>query len=784
MSMEESISLEETNKIRISLGLKPITDDNAPADSADALAEQNYTRQRERERREQESRRIFESIAKVKNRRELNAGLKGRTLADLDDEEKDVDDARKWIKRSKKQEKILAKKRQEELENMDRAFQEEYTEKDLTGLKVAHDLDELDEGQERILTLKDSRILDGEEDELMNVEMADHERTKKRQDMKIKKPAYTGYDDDEFADSNVGMKRAVLAKYDEELEGAKETGFRLGAGLTSMKKAPQTKQETAAAVNKSLLSIDYAKNIEASDYVREGDKGFKKPKTKKKRATRVIEADPDLLPPPDAMEVDEKKPLASRRQRNLDDNFVDDDDLQSALARARQVKLAKAKAKKMAPEEIAAQIAEERALNGVKVEEDEPDLGADGEEGGGLVFDETSEFVRAVEYNPEAKRKVKVEPKPVVLPQSRQESPERMQVDQPLAELEAGDVQIKEEDDDEDEAMMLDQIENAIRIVEEEEKSGTAGAADEVGTAGEATIGAGLAGALSVLRRQGILATPSADQVEREKVQVQRDSWLAEQRRRLARREEERSRSRGGAGGAGQKDQAQREHENRMREQQEAREAAEHFKNYKPDVNIVYYDEFGRALSMKEAWKALSHRFHGKMPGRMKQEKRLKKIAEEKKREAMASGDTPLNMNRAFQARQEKAGQAHMVLSVGNRGAVPQAEGFIEPNLTKKADGKGAKGKGKAGAAAHAPATPDITGFTAAQPLPIAAASGSAGASPVPRAGFKRIGTFSAATPDSPAPSSPAVGDGAKVALSLKRKAMDEGTGTPLAKRR
>ena len=31
--------------------------------------------------------------------------------------------------------------------------------------------------------------------------------------------------------------------------------------------------------------------------------------------------------------------------------------------------------------------------------------------------------------------------------------------------------------------------------------------------------------------------------------------------------------------------------------------------------------------------------------------------------------------------------------------AVPQAEGFIEPNLTKKADGKGAKGKGKAGAA-------------------------------------------------------------------------------------
>ena len=31
--MEESISLEETNKIRISLGLKPLTDDKAPADN-------------------------------------------------------------------------------------------------------------------------------------------------------------------------------------------------------------------------------------------------------------------------------------------------------------------------------------------------------------------------------------------------------------------------------------------------------------------------------------------------------------------------------------------------------------------------------------------------------------------------------------------------------------------------------------------------------------------------------------------------------------------------------
>lgn len=49
MSMEESISLEETNRIRISLGLKPLTDDKAPTDSTEKTAEDNYAQQREKE---------------------------------------------------------------------------------------------------------------------------------------------------------------------------------------------------------------------------------------------------------------------------------------------------------------------------------------------------------------------------------------------------------------------------------------------------------------------------------------------------------------------------------------------------------------------------------------------------------------------------------------------------------------------------------------------------------------------------------------------------------------
>lgn len=62
----------------------------------------------------------------------------------------------------------------------------------------------------------------GAEDELQNIEMAEAEKDKKNQELKIKKRDYTGYDDEEFAEGNQGMKRTLLSKYDEFLEGPRE----------------------------------------------------------------------------------------------------------------------------------------------------------------------------------------------------------------------------------------------------------------------------------------------------------------------------------------------------------------------------------------------------------------------------------------------------------------------------------------------------------------------------------------------------------------------------------
>lgn len=54
MSHEESTSLEEINKQRIALGLKPLTDDKSSEDSPEKRAEANYAKQREKEAQDRE----------------------------------------------------------------------------------------------------------------------------------------------------------------------------------------------------------------------------------------------------------------------------------------------------------------------------------------------------------------------------------------------------------------------------------------------------------------------------------------------------------------------------------------------------------------------------------------------------------------------------------------------------------------------------------------------------------------------------------------------------------
>ncbi|ODN77678.1 hypothetical protein L202_04828 [Cryptococcus amylolentus CBS 6039] len=688
-SKTESISLEETNKHRAALGLSLIgvAPEGGEGEGAevpedrDAIAEANYAQRREDMAREKKEKETRERIEKARNKAAYNAKLKGSTLSQPSTD--DSLSAKDWIKKQKKREKQrqqqLAKQRELDQAEADRIAEEGYGEEDLKGLKVGHEAEEFEEGEDVILTLKDSGILGGEEDELQNVNLAEDAKIKAARERKRKaQAAYTGYDDEEFEDEGrIGERGSVLAKYDEAYAdlgkggGLKSEGFRLGGAVVEKKvKADEDVEMGSAPAQKVKLNLDYAKEFEVSDYAKEGDAGFKKPKKKKaKRSTRRAQDDED------EMAVDGEPTFTRRVVEDGPENLVDDDDLQAALARTRR---ANAKKKPRAkPEDIAAQIAQQR-----EEEDRKPKLEQDAEAESGLItLDDTSEFVRNVSLDSRALpvKRERLSPAPSSTPapagpaDTAAATQERVTVK--IERPEEGELDEDEEMTEEDQELAEMAAREGLSLEEYRQKIDNqmvemaalqaAQAEKDKENEPEPTVGQGMAGVLALLKHQGALKSRTAEDEEREKVQKQKDLWLADYRRRMAQRELEKIRSRGG-----DKDQAQREWENRMREQQEAKEALEIYRNYKPDVQINYHDEFGRQMTPKEAWKSLSHKFHGKTSGRMKTEKRLKKIEEERKQLSMNSSDTPLGMTNAFNRRQQATGEAHMVLSVGNKQSV------------------------------------------------------------------------------------------------------------------
>ncbi|OWZ35804.1 U4/U6.U5 tri-snRNP-associated protein 1 [Cryptococcus neoformans Tu259-1] len=687
MSMnKESLTDEEAIQLRLQLGLSApgaaAVDGAEPPVDTDAIAEENYAQRKAEMKREKEEKELKERIDKARNKSALNAKLKGTTLSAPSTD--DSLDAKSWIKRQKKREKQRAREiaamQARDKEEQDRLM---YGEEDLAGLKVGHGVEEFEEGEDVILTLKDTGVLEGGEDELQNVNLVEDAAIKAARERKRKaQQAYTGYDDEEFDENRIGQRADVLGKYDEDFATGKvrTEGFRLGAPVEmKMKTQDEDEQMGIAPARKVKLNLDYTKEFEVSDYAKEGEAGFKKPKKKKaKRSTRRTEAEEDT------MEVDGESTFTRRVVTDGPDNLVDDEDLQAALSRARR---ANAKKKpKIKPEDVAAQIAQRKQEEGEQVKEE------DGEEDGRITFDETSEFARNVSLESRAisVKRERISPPPSGITPVTEAGPSEEPVMVKIERREEGEVDDEDDEMGEEDAdlaeiaaregMSLEEyrekIDRQMREMEEMKKE----AKDEVSHSlsslqlkaygvhqdeAEPTVGQGVAGVLALLRHQGALKARTAEDEERERVQKQKDLWLADYRRRMAQRELERIQARGG-----NKDQAQREWENRMREQQEARDALDIYKNYKPDVNIVYHDEFGRQMTPKEAWKSLSHKFHGKTSGRMKTEKRLKKIAEERKQLTMNSSDTPLGMTDAFSRRQQMTGEAHMILSVGNKQSV------------------------------------------------------------------------------------------------------------------
>ncbi|KAG8376348.1 hypothetical protein BUALT_Bualt09G0053800 [Buddleja alternifolia] len=78
------------------------------------------------------------------------------------------------------------------------------------------------------------------------------------------------------------------------------------------------------------------------------------------------------------------------------------------------------------------------------------------------------------------------------------------------------------------------------------------------------------------------------------------------------------------------------------------------------EIRIERRDEFGRMLTPKEAFRQDSHKFHGKAPGKKKQEKHMRQYQEELKRRI---ADTPSLLLERMREAQAKSKKPYLVLN-------------------------------------------------------------------------------------------------------------------------
>lgn len=621
--MTSVADIEQMNKVRVSLGMAPLavpgksgpqfkgnesdsdsdeSDDLSTLDKRAAAAGSNWQKLEAEKKEKLERQKRKEEAKKARDRAARTAKLEGKGLGEAD--EGDEVDTRTWLLQQKKRQKKIEKLRRLEEELAAREQQQvEYTAKDLAGVKVGHEADQFDDFTgEQVLTLKDTEIgEESEDDELESADLKAKEKLEERLRLAKKRPDYDP--------TEQGEKQNVLSKYDEEIDGKQQKRFTLDEqGSSAAEAARKIATESGQTKTKGIqISLDMLKDdAPASDYVDPSTIKVKKPKKSKKKTRQRPADEDDIVVPPahstdaDAMDVDittsNKKPLLE----------FDDDDLQAKLAESRRQALKKRKRTDAA--EVARQMRE-----GMPV--DEPEF-----EDGGMIIDETTEFVANLKKpeEEESSRATKVK------------------TPQPASEYPPG-----HEDEDEDgDTNMAQESYGALQDVENsasraEHKITATGLEEE-----ETMSGQGIAATLAMLRKRDLIANPaSEDLAEKER---RRENFLAEKQHliddydRKAKEQREADRRSGRYDKMSNRDREnQARQQNDQREQYIARLLAEKFnKEYKPDVQLRYNDEYGRSMNQKEAFKHLSHMFHGKGSGKQKTEKRLKKIEDERKESA------------------------------------------------------------------------------------------------------------------------------------------------------
>ena len=569
MAEDEGLSIEETNKLRLSLGLKPLnvgpgessvsvtgtTDAALTSQQQEQQAVENLRRLQETQTRERQTQAAQDRLKKTRDRIQRDAKLAGSTLGDAPENEEDT---LSWIKRTKQ------KKRTEPSHPPKKFAVKDYDARELDGIRVAHDINDIDGGDDVILTLQDTNVLeDDANDELINSTLLDRDRLKSKLDSKKRKSVYAGFEDEDNVDSATPN---ILARYDEDIDArpVKKAGFQISANgvPTSLADKPPS-DESRHLVS---LDVDMTEQNTISDYA--APIKIKPKKKRQKAKTLKLARDEDEM----SVEPEIKLPPQKKILEDVDE------DLQALLARRRRI----------AAQQKALEYRQKTHVP-IKQEEESPII----VEKAGLVLDDSTEFTTALQSikAPEPKLEVRTRA--------------------PAEDHDMEDVQQEE-----------GEVANEPRAD-----------ISRTGIEAEPTLDRGIGAAVAALRQKGALK----EETEDDRLRQQKEAWIAKDRKLRLEMEIQRNRLKEDLKNlprfrnmSTRDREAYAASENKRLDALEAKLTQERFKDYKPNVEIKYVDDFGRNMSQKEAFKHMSHQFHGKDSGSGKSAKKLAQVEKER----------------------------------------------------------------------------------------------------------------------------------------------------------
>ncbi|ESR44918.1 hypothetical protein CICLE_v10000233mg [Citrus x clementina] len=555
-----------------------------------------------------------------------------------------------WVNRSRKIEQIknVEKKKALQLskifEEQDNIVQGEsedeeagqHSSHDLAGVKVLHGLDKVMGGGAVVLTLKDQQILaDGDINEdvdmLENIEIGEQKRRDEAYKAAKKK---TGIYDDKFNDDPSSEKK-ILPQYDEP---ATDEGLTLDArgrftGEAEKKLEELRRRIQGVQANNSTGDLNLSAKITSDYFTQEEMLQFKKPKKKKKSIRKKEKLDLDALEAEalsaglgveDLGSRKDGRRQAIREEQEKSEAEMKNKAYQSAYAKAEEA------IKSLRMEQTRPVKLEEE--NEEPIADDEDDLYKSLERARKLALKK-----QEASSGPEAIARLATSQTANEQSTTNEESEEKKVVITELQEFVWGlpvgeEVQKQDRQDvfmDEDEGPrttdheMKDEPGGWTEVKETgEEENPSKEDKEEIvpdETIHELAVGKGLAGALSLLKDRGTLKEGidwggrNMDKKKSKLVGVVDDTPNVDNR----------------------------------------------FK----DLRIERTDEFGRIMTPKEAFRMISHKFHGKGPGKMKQEKRMKQYQEELKLKQMKNSDTPTESVERMREAQARLKTPYLVLS-------------------------------------------------------------------------------------------------------------------------